>query len=182
MTTKVAVLVGSLRAKSINKQLAQALVKQAHGKLELEIVDIDLPLFNQDLENDLPAKVQAFRDKVQAADAVLFVTPEYNRTLTAALKNAIEWGSRPWGKSIWPGVTGAIVGASQGAIGTAVAQSHLRSVLTHLGVNVLNAPEIYLQHKAELYNADGEIVEESLRKLLLGWVAAFADWIERLRR
>lgn len=179
--TKVAVIVGSLRKGSINRQLAEALVKLARPRLDLQIVEIsDLPLYNQDDEAALPAPVQRFKSQIEAADAVLFVTPEYNRTFSAALKNAIEWGSRPWGKNSWAGKPGAIIGATPGAVGTGQAQSHLRSVAPVLGVAVMAQPEIYLNYR-EGQIVDGEIADEGVAGLLNGWVESFAEWASRLR-
>ena len=127
--TKVAVIVGSLRKGSFNRQVAEALAGLARPRLELEIIEIgDLPLYNQDDEAELPASVVRFKSQIEAADAVLFVTPEFNRSFSAALKNAIEWGSRPWGKTSWAGKPGAIIGVTPGAVGTAAAQSQLRAV------------------------------------------------------
>jgi len=181
MTTKVAVVVGSLRKESVNRQLAQALAKLARPKLDLQIVEIaDLPLYDQDLEAELPAPVVRFKQQIEAADAILFVTPEYNRSFTAALKNAVEWGSRPWGKNSWAGKPGAIIGATIGTVGTAAAQSQLRSVVSVLGVGVMAQPEVYLNFR-EGQIVDGEIAEEGLRTLLDDWVAKFADWTNRLK-
>lgn len=181
MTAKVAVIVGSLRKGSVNRQFAGALAKLARPRLDLQFVEIgDLPLYDQDLEAELPAQVQRFKREIEAADAILFVTPEYNRTFSAALKNAIEWGSRPWGKNSWAGKPGAIVGATLGAVGTAAAQSQLRSVASVLGIALLVQPEIYLNFR-EGQIVDGEIAEDGLRKLLTDWASTFADWIARLR-
>lgn len=179
--TKVAVIVGSLRKDSINRRFAEALAKLARPKLEFRFVEIgDLPLFNQDLEAPLPAAAARFKCEIEAADAVLFVTPEFNRSFPAALKNAIEWGSRPWGKTSWPGKPGAIVGATLGAVGTAAAQSQLRSVVAHLGIALLADPEIYLNFR-EGQIVDAEFTDESFRALLRGWVDKFSDWIGRLK-
>lgn len=181
MTTKVAVVVGSLRKGSVNRQLAQALAKLARPKLDLRIVEIaDLPLYSEDLEADLPAPVVRFKREIEAADAVLFVTPEYNRSFSAALKNAIEWGSRPWGKTSWTGKPGAIIGATLGAVGTAAAQSQLRSVLSAIGIAVTAQPEIYLNFREGVI-VDGEIADESFRAVLHDWAAKFADWIARVK-
>lgn len=181
MTTKVAVIVGSLRKGSVNRQLAEALAKLAQPRLDLRIVEIaDLPLYNQDDEADLPDAVVRFKREVEKADAVLFVTPEYNRTFSAALKNAIEWGSRPWGKNSWAGKPGAIIGATPGAVGTAAAQSHLRSIASVLGIAVMAQPEIYLNYR-EGQILDGEIADEGVSGLLNGWVESFADWTTRLK-
>jgi chromate reductase len=181
MTAKVAVIVGSLRKGSVNRQFAQALAKLARPKLDLQIVEIgDLPFYNEDLEAELPASVVRFKHQIESADAVLFVTPEYNRTFSGVMKNAIEWGSRPWGKTSWAGKPVAVVGATLGVIGTAVAQSQLRSVLSAIGTAVAPAPEIYLNFRPDTLK-DGEIADEGFRTLLTDWTAKFADWIGRLK-
>jgi len=182
MTTKVAVIVGSLRKDSVNRQFAEALGRLARPKLEFQFVEIgDLPLYNQDLEGELPATVVRFKQQIESADAVLFVTPEFNRTFSAAIKNAVEWGSRPWGKNSWAGKPAAIAGATLGVIGTAVAQSDLRSVASVLGLGVMAQPEIYLNFR-EGQIVNGEIAEEGLRALLTDWVGKFADWSARLKQ
>lgn len=181
MTAKVAVIVGSLRKDSINRIFASAVAQLARAKLDLRVVEIgDLPLYNQDLEAELPAAVQRFKREIEAADAVLFVTPEFNRSFSAALKNAIEWGSRPWGRNSWAGKPGAIVGATLGAVGTAAAQSQLRSVAGAVGVALTVHPEIYLNFRDGLI-IDGEIRDDGLRTLLQDWTGKFADWIARQR-
>lgn len=178
--TKVAVIVGSLRRTSFNRQFVEALARLAKPRLEFNIVEIgDLPLYSQDLEAELPAPVQRFKREIETADAVLFATPEYNRSFSAALKNAIEWGSRPWGRNSWAGKPGAIVGVTPGAVGTAAAQSQLRSVASVLGIGVMAQPEIYLSIR-DGQIVDGEIAEEGLRALLVDWTAKFSDWINRL--
>jgi chromate reductase len=181
MTAKVAVLVGSLRKDSVNRAFAEALGRLARPKLEFRFVEIgDLPLYNQDLEVELPASVVRFKQQIEAADAVLFVTPEFNRTFSSALKNAIEWGSRPWGKTSWAGKPGAVIGATLGVVGTAAAQSQLRSVLSAIGVALTAQPEIYLNFREGLI-VDGEITDENFVGLLQDWATKFADWITRLR-
>ncbi len=181
MTAKVAVIVGSLRKDSVNRVFAQALAKLARPKFEFHFVEIsDLPLYDQDLEAALPATVQRFKREIEAADAVLFVTPEHNRTFSAAIKNAIEWGSRPWGKTSWAGKPVAIVGATLGAVGTAAAQSQLRSVVSAVGMALSAQPEIYLNFREDTV-VNGEIADEGFRTLLREWVDAFAGWIARLR-
>ena len=181
MTAKVAVVVGSLRKGSVNRQFAEALARIARPKLELHIVEIgDLPLYDQDQEAELPAPVVRFKQRIESADAVLFVTPEYNRSFSAALKNAIEWGSRPWGKNSWAGKPGAIVGATIGAVGTAAAQSQLRSVAGAVGIALTVNPEIYLNFR-EGTLVNGEIADEGFRGVLTDWTAKFADWIARLK-
>ncbi len=182
MTTKVAVIIGSLRKDSVNRTFTQALARLARPKLDLQIVEIgELPLYNQDLEGELPAAVVRFKQQIESADAVLFVTPEFNRSFSAALKNAIEWGSRPWGRNSWAGKPGAIIGATLGAVGTAAAQSQLRSVAAAIGVALTAQPEIYLNYRDGLV-VDGEVADESLRTLLNDWSTKFAEWIARLRQ
>jgi chromate reductase len=182
MTSNVAVIVGSIRQGSVNRAFAQALAKLARPKLDLQIVEIaDLPLYNQDLEAELPTAVQRFKHQIESADAVLFVTPEFNRSFSAALKNAIEWGSRPWGRNSWAGKPGAIIGATLGAVGTAAAQSQLRSVVSAIGVALAAQPEIYLNFRNGQV-LDGEIAEQGLRTLLSDWTAKFADWTGRVKQ
>jgi chromate reductase len=181
MTAKVAVIVGSLRKASVNRQFAQALTKLARPKLDLQIVEIgDLPLYDQDLEAALPAAVVRFKQQIESADAVLFVTPEFNRSFSAAIKNAIEWGSRPWGRTSWAGKPAAIVGATLGAVGTAAAQSQLRSVVSAVGMALVAQPEIYLNFREGLI-VDGELTDESFASLLQDWAGKFADWIHKLK-
>jgi chromate reductase len=176
--TKVAVIVGSLTKASINRAFAEALGKFAAKKLQFEFVEIgDLPLYSPDLEAELPASVQRFKAQIQSADAVLFVTPEYLRTIPAALKNAVEWGSRPWGKNSWDGKPAAIAGVSLGAIGTAVAQSHLRSIASVLGLAVISQPELYVTMRPGLIDENGAFADEAFRTLLQTWVDRFSAWI-----
>jgi chromate reductase len=181
MTAKVAVIVGSLRQASVNRVFIQALARLARPKLDLHIVEIaDLPLYNQDLEVEPPAAVVRFKHQIEIADAVLFVTPEFNRSFSAALKDAIEWGSRPWGKNSWVGKPGAIIGVTPGAVGTAAAQSQLRSVVSAIGVALIAQPEIYVNFRDGLI-VDGEVADEGFRGVLKGWADQFADWIGRLK-
>ena len=179
----VAVIVGSLSQASINRKLAHAIARLARGRLEFRFVEIgDLPLYDYELEAALPAAVQRFKAEIESADAILFVTPEYLRSPPAALKNALEWGARPWGQVSFAGKPAAIIGATPGAIGTAVAQSQLRSILTVLDMAVMAQPEIYFQWKPDTLDQNGEFSDEAARKLLHGWIDRFAHWIARLRR
>ena len=172
---KIAVVVGSLRKESINKKLALAIAKLAAGKLDLKLVDLsDLPLFNQDLEADYPAAAQRVKAEIAGADAVLFVTPEHNRSIPAALKNVIDWVSRPYGTSKWAGKPGAIVGTSGGAVGTAVAQEHLRSILVAQGIALLGRPEVYFVYKDGVFDAEHTVTDPAAKKILDGFVDAFA--------
>jgi len=181
--TKVAVIVGSLKKASLNLAFAKALAKLARPKLELKIVEIgDLPFFNEDLESPLPASVVRFKSEIEAADAVLFVTPEYFRSIPGVLKNAIEWGGRPYGRSSWTGKPGAVAGVTPGTIGTAVAQSQLRSIAPVLDIALISQPELYLSLKPGQINENGEVVDEALKSLLQTFVDRFAAWIERLEQ
>jgi chromate reductase len=178
--SRIAIIVGSTRRDSINRKLAQALAKLGEGQLDFTFVEIgDLPLYNQDLENDPPAPVARMKAQLEAADGVLIVTPEHNRSIPAALKNAIDWGTRPWGKSSWPGKVAAVIGTSPGAIGTAVAQSHLRNVLgSILGLLVMGG-EHYVTFKPELVAADGSVADANTRKFLSDFIAQFAALVDR---
>ena len=174
----VAVIVGSLRKDSINRKVARALIELAHPSLNLDIVEIgQLPLYNQDLDDNPPAAWTSFRQRIKAADAVLFVTPEYNRSVPGPLKNALDVGSRPYGQSVWNGKPGAVVSASPGAIGGFGANHHLRQSLVFLNVPVLQQPEVYLSAADKLFGPDGTLANDATRKFLQGFLQAFADWI-----
>ena len=176
----VAVLVGSLRKDSLNRKMANALIPMAPESLKLTIHEIgQLPLYNADSEADPPAAVTEFKQKVAAADAVLFVTPEYNRSVPGALKNAIDVGSRPYGKSAWSGKPGAIISVSPGAIGGFGANHHLRQSLVFLNVPAMAQPEAYIGNAAALFDDKGALVSESTRGFMEKFLAAFAQWIER---
>src|SRR5215467_136942 len=171
---KVAVIVGSNRRQSVNRALAQALARLGADKFAFSFVQIDdLPLYNQDLEAELPRSVARFKSEVAAADGLLFVTPEHNRSIPTVLKNAIDWGARPYGQNSWNAKPAAITGTSPGAIGTAVAQQHLRQILGDLGVLVMGG-EAYISFKPGLIGTDGVITDESTRKFLSGFVDQFA--------
>jgi len=177
----IAVINGSLRQASINGRLAWALAKLAAPKLTLTPLRIDdLPLFNQDLENDLPAPVSRMKAKIAAADAVLFITPEHNRSMSAAMKNVIDWGTRPYGTSVWLDKPGATIGTSQGNVGTAAAQSHLRAVLTSLGVALMGRPEAYIVFKENAMDEAGNVTDEALTKVLTAYVEALIKWLARV--
>jgi chromate reductase len=178
---KVAVIVGSLSKGSINRRFAEALAKLAKPKLDLEIVEIgDLPLYDYERETPQPAAVARFKQEVAGADAVLFVTPEYLRTIPAALKNALEWGARPYGQNSFGGKPAGIAGVTPGSIGTAVAQSHLRSIAVVLDLIVLSQPELYIQLRQDHIRENGEFADEGMRKLLQGWVDRFAAFIDQV--
>ena len=179
--SKIAVIVGSIRRDSLNRRLAGALAKLASPKAEYTILQIDdLPLFSQDLEPSPPAAVIRLKREIEAADGVLIVTPEYNRSIPGVLKNAIDWASRPYGKNSFNGKPTATIGTSQGAVGTAAAQQHLRSILAYLNVVLIGQPEGYIVYKQGLVDDAGTITDESARKFLQGYVDAFAAWVERI--
>lgn len=183
MSRSVAVLVGSLRAQSINRITARALARVAEGSLDFDFVEIgDLPLYNEDLWQDGrgPAPVERMKAQVATADAVLLVSPEYNRAVPGVLCNALDWGSRPSGTSVWSRKPAACVGASQGAIGTAAAQVHLKARMVTLGMVAMGHPEFYLRFEPKKYAEDGSVQDESLRKFLKTYMDAFARHIERL--
>jgi chromate reductase, NAD(P)H dehydrogenase (quinone) len=177
-TRDVAVIVGSLRKESINRKVANALAALAPEGLKLTLVEIgQLPLYNQDGDDSPPAQWTAFRDRIRVADAVLFVTPEHNRSVPAALKNAIDIGSRPYGKSAWSAKPGAIVSASPGAIGGFGANHHLRQSLVFLNIPTMAQPEAYLGGADKLFDADGKLLNDGTRKFLRGFMQAFGTWI-----
>jgi chromate reductase, NAD(P)H dehydrogenase (quinone) len=177
---QIAVIVGSNRRDSINRKLALALIKLGAGKFDGKIVRIDdLPLYNQDNESNLPPEVTRYKDEVAKADGVLFVTPEHNRSAPTVLKNAIDWGARPFGTSVWPGKPGFITGTSPGAIGTALVQANLRTVMLGLGMTLLGG-EAYVTFKPDLVDAEGNIADETTKKFLQGFVDRFATLVEKL--
>jgi chromate reductase len=177
---KLGVIVGSNRRDSINRKLAQALVRLAAQDFAARFIAIDgLPMYNQDQEQPVPETVARFKAEIEAADALLFVTPEHSCSIPAVLKNAIDWGARPWGKTSWPGKPAAVIGASGGAISTAVVQHHLRAVLgSGLGLHVMGG-EAYINFKPDLVDAEGNVVDESVRTFLKTFIDQFAAFAGR---
>jgi chromate reductase len=180
MTRKIAVVVGSLRNASNSLRLAHAIAAEAPRNLSFEIVEIgDLPFYNQDLETTSPpAAWTRFRNQVNTADAVLFVTPEYNRSVPAVLKNAIDVGSRPYGASVWGGKPAAVVSSSVGPISGFGANHHLRQSLSFLDMPTLQQPEMYLGSVGDWFDGDGAIKNADTRAFLAKFVEKFANWIE----
>jgi chromate reductase len=177
---KIAVIVGSIRQESINKKLARALAKLAEGKLVFDTVQIDdLPLFNQDNEASPTPAVTRMKGQIQAADGVLFVTPEHNRSVPAALKNAIDWASRPPRDSAFSGKVGAITGTSRGRLSTALAQSHLRIIAGCQLDALLTLPEVYINFTDTLIDVDANVTDEAARKLLVRFIDGFVRLLER---
>lgn len=176
----VAVIVGSLRKESFSRKLAKAIAAVAPSHLTFDFVDIgQLQHFNQDLEATPTAEWTDFRNRIKAADAVLFVTPEYNRGLPGVMKNAIDVGSRPYGSSVWNGKPAAVVSNSPGAIGGFGAYHHLRQSLVFLNMPAVNQPETYVGSVGSLFNEDGELINEGTREFLTGFGQTFADGIEK---
>src|SRR5215217_581706 len=182
MTTfKVGYLIGSLAKGSINRKLATALTRLAPEHLTFTEIPIrDLPLYSYDHDADFPPPARAFKDAIASVDAVLFVTPEYNRSIPGALKNAIDWASRPYGKNSFTRKPSAVIGTSPGAIGTAVAQQQLRSVLSFCNSPQMNAPEAYIQFKPGLITDNGDVTNESTGELLRNYMTEFHQFIVRV--
>ena len=177
---KVAVVVGSLRKTSLNRKLALALAGIAPPSMKLEIVEIGaLPLYNQDLDEQPPAVCVEFKQRIASSDAVLFVTPEYNRSVPGVLKNAIDVGSRPYGKSAWAGKPAAVISVSPGAIGAALANHHLRQSLVFLNMPAMAQPEAYIGGADKLFGEDGSIANPSTLEFMQKYLAAFEQWIGR---
>ena len=175
---QIAVIVGSLRKDSFNRKLATAIERLAPADFQFTQLRIDdLPLYNQDDDGNQAASVLRLKSEVKAAQGLLFVTPEYNRSIPGVLKNALDHGSRPYGQSAWGGKPAGVIGASVGAIGTALAQQHLRNVLGYLDVPTLGQPEGFIHAKDGLFDADGNVGEGS-KKFLQGWVDAYAAWVK----
>ncbi len=177
---QIAVIVGSNRRDSINRKLAAALAKLGAGKFDATFVRIDdLPLYNQDNEASLPPEVARFKNEIAGADGVVFVTPEHDRSIPAVLKNAVDWGARPYGRNSWADKPAFITGTSPGAIGSALAQQHLRTILVSLGMILLGG-EAYITFKPNLIDEHGNIGDDGTRKFLQGFVDRFATLVERL--
>ncbi len=179
---RVAVLVGSLRKDSFNRKLARAVEQLAPPELSFEHIRIDnLPLYNQDFDDDYPAEGKRLKQEIGAADALLFVTAEYNRSIPGVLKNAIDIASRPWGTNSFAGKPAAVLGVSVGAQGGAMAQQHLRNVLAYLDVPTLAQPEVFIHAKDGLFAEDGSIANEGTRKFLQGFMDRYVAWVKRHR-
>lgn len=176
---RIALVVGSLRRDSFNRKLAQALLRLAPPDFEFQRVEIgDLPLYNQDDDGHPAEPVKRLKREIGEAQGLLFVTPEYNRSVPGVLKNALDHGSRPYGQNAWAGKPAGIIGVSVGAIGTALAQQHLRNILAYLDVPTMGQPEAFLHAKEGLFDADGGIGEGS-RAFVQGWMDRYADWVRK---
>lgn len=178
---KVGYIVGSLSSASINRVLARALIRLAPADLEFtEIAIGDLPLYSPDFDALYPPEATALKEAIADSDAILFVTPEYNRSIPGALKNAIDWASRPWGENSFHHVPAGVIGASIGPIGTAVAQQSLRSVLSYCNARQMTSPEAYVQYSRAVFADNGEVVNEETATYLRTYMAEFRDHVERV--
>ena len=182
MTKKIAVFVGSLRKESFNRKMAKVLVTLAPESLMLEIIEIGgLPLYDQDCDDEgkPPSAWTEFRKHVKSFDGVLFVTPEYNRSVPGVLKNALDVGSRPYGQSVWGGKPGAVMSVSPGAIGGFGANHHLRQSLVFLNVPAMQQPEAYIGGAAQLFDANGDITNETTREFLIKFMDDLSAWVAK---
>ncbi|MFC9353507.1 NADPH-dependent FMN reductase [Arthrobacter sp. NPDC057013] len=180
-THKIGYFVGSLASGSINRTLSKALIKLAPGDLEFTEIPIkDLPLYSYDYDADFPPEGRALKEAIEGSDGILFVSPEYNRSIPGALKNAIDWGSRPWGTNSFARKPTGIIGASPGSIGTAVMQSSMRAVLSFLDAPQLNAPEAYVKFSPDVFGSDGEVKDESTEAFLRHYMEEYCAFVQRV--
>ena len=180
-THKIGYFVGSLSSTSINRTLSKALLKLAPDDLEFTEISIrDLPLYSQDFDADFPPPARALKQAIEASDGILFVSPEYNRSIPGALKNAIDWGSRPWGSNSFAMKPTGIIGASPGGIGTAVMQSSMRSVLSFLDAPQLNAPEAYITFRPDVFSDDGEVRNDATADFLRHFMEEYDAFVQRV--
>lgn len=177
---KIALIIGSLRRDSYNRKLANAIKKLAPPEFSFQELRIDdLPLYNQDDDSNQSAPVKRLKSEISASHGVVFVTPEYNRSMPGVLKNAIDHASRPYGESAWMGKPAAVLGASIGAQGTSMAQQHLRNTLAYLDMPTLGQPEVFLQVKEGFFDQNGDIARPDTRQFLQGWMDAYVAWVKK---
>jgi chromate reductase len=178
---KVGYFVGSLSSTSINRELSRALIRLAPEDLEFAEIPIgNLPLYSPDFDANYPPEAVALKNAIHQSQAILFVTPEYNRSIPGALKNAIDWASRPWGQNAFDHIPAAVIGASIGQIGTALSQQSLRAVLSFCNARQMTAPEAYIQYSPEVFPGDGEVANESTKTFLASYMAEFRDHVVRV--
>src|SRR4051812_45961365 len=178
---KVGYFVGSLSSTSINRVLSRSLIRLAPPDLEFTEIPIgDLPLYSQDYDSEFPPEALALKEAISRSDAVLFVTPEYNRSIPGALKNAIDWASRPWGQNSFHHIPAAVIGASIGPIGTAVAQQSLRGVLSFCNARQLTAPEAYIRYTPDVFHEDGEVTDAATQNFLSDFMSEFRDHLVKV--
>ena len=175
----IAVIVGSLRRDSINRKLANALIKMGPADFSFKLLEIgDLPLYNQDDDDNQPQPVLRLKREVKASSGLIFVTPEYNRSMPGVLKNALDAASRPYGTSAWEGKPAGVLGASIGQIGSALAQQHLRNTLAYLDVPTMGQPEVFIQVKEGFFDGAGNITSPETQKFLQGWMDRYVQWVK----
>jgi chromate reductase, NAD(P)H dehydrogenase (quinone) len=180
-TYAVGYFVGSLSSTSINRILSRALIRLAPKQLEFTEIPIgNLPLYSRDYDPSFPPEAAALKEAITRSDAILFVTPEYNRSIPGALKNAIDWASRPWGQNSFDNMPAAVIGASTGKIGTAIAQQSLRGVLSFCNARQMTAPEAYIHYSPEIFTNEGEVLVDSTREFLSNYMAEFHTYIVRV--
>jgi chromate reductase, NAD(P)H dehydrogenase (quinone) len=178
--TRIGVVIGSLRAESINRKLALALAGLAPQDFTLEHLRIDdLPLYNQDHDANPAESVKRLKSEITQCAGIIFVTPEYNRSIPGVLKNALDHASRPYGQSAWAGKPAGVIGTSGGAVGTALAQQHLRNVLAYLDMPTMNQPEAFIQFKADLIDDKGNVTVDATKQFLQKWVDSYVAWVKR---
>ncbi len=178
---KIGYFVGSLSSTSINREVAKALIRLAPDDLDFTEIQIgNLPLYSPDYDADFPPEARDLKEAIARSDAVLFVTPEYNRSIPGALKNAIDWASRPWGQNSFDQIPAAVIGASPGQIGTAIAQQSLRGVLSYCNARQMTAPEAYIRYSPEIFPGDGEVADESTRTFLTKFMGEFRTYFVRV--
>lgn len=179
MATRIATIIGSLRRESINRKFAHALARLAPADFAFDFLEIgDLPLYDQDQDAHQAEPVKRLKQQVRESQGVVFVTPEYNRSVPGVLKNAIDNASRPYGDSAWAGKPAGVIGVSTGSIGTACAQQHLRGILAYLDMPTMGQPEAFIQHKEGLYDASGGFGDDS-RAFVQGWMDSYVAWVKR---
>jgi chromate reductase, NAD(P)H dehydrogenase (quinone) len=180
-TYKVGYFVGSLSSKSINRILSKALIRLAPDDLEFTEIPIsNLPIYSPDFDDSYPPEATALKEAIRRADAVLFITPEYNRSIPGGLKNAIDWASRPWGQNSFDHIPAAVIGASTGAIGTAVSQQSLRGVLSFCNARQMTAPEAYIRFTPEIFTPDGEVTDDAMAAFLSNFMSEFRTHVARV--
>jgi chromate reductase, NAD(P)H dehydrogenase (quinone) len=180
-TYNVGYFVGSLSSTSVNRILSRALIRLAPEELQFTEIPIgNLPLYSADHDTDYPPEATVLKEAISRSDAVLFVTPEYNRSIPGALKNAIDWASRPWGQNSFHHIPAGVIGASIGAIGTALAQQSLRAVLSFCNARQMTSPEAYIRFSPEVFHQDGEVVDESTAAVLRDYMLEFRDHVVRV--
>lgn len=178
---KIALIVGSLRKNSFNRKVANTLIKLAPPSLNLEILEIgELSLYNEDFDPNPPAPWTNFRNKLKTFDGVIFLTPEYNRSVPAPMKNALDIGSRPYGQSIWDGKPGAVISVSQGAFGGFGANHHLRQTFVFLNIPVMQQPEAYIGNAGTLFDANGNLINDSTKNFLQKFLESYSQWVNKI--